>query len=96
MYNAELEELFDQLVPEIGSAETVAGEIVRAICQIGYRCYNDGDHLGVGYGRETCNPAGRYLAKKCNDMIALLIDKYGAWKTTITTIQVLRYLKTLF
>ncbi len=75
MYNAELEELFDQLVPEIGSAETVAGEIVRAICQIGYRCYNDGDHLGVGYGRETCNPAGRYLAKKCNDMIALLIDK---------------------
>ena len=25
--------------------------------RIGYRFYNDGDQLGIGYGKETCNPA---------------------------------------
>lgn len=25
--------------------------------RISYRNWNDGDHIGVGYGRETCNPA---------------------------------------
>ena len=57
--------LFDELVPMKGKADTVAGEIARAINRIVYRNWNDGDHLGVGYGRETCNPAGRYLAAKC-------------------------------
>ena len=65
--------LFEELVPASGKAATVAGEIIRAISRIGYRNYNDGDHLGVGYGRETCNPAGRYLAAKCDDRIARLI-----------------------
>lgn len=53
-----------------GKAETVAGEIVRAISRIGYRNYNDGDHIGVGYGRETCNPAARYLAKNAGEAAA--------------------------
>lgn len=66
--------LFEELVPASGKAATVAGEIVRAISRIGYRNYNDGDHLGVGYGRETCNPAARYLAAKCDDRIARLIS----------------------
>ena len=66
--------LFEELVPVSGKAATVAGEIIRAISRIGYRNYNDGDHLGVGYGRETCNPAGRYLAAKCDDRIAKLIS----------------------
>ena len=65
--------LFKELVPVSGKAATVAGEIIRAISWVGYRNYNDGDHLGVGYGRETCNPAGRYLAAKCNDRTAKLI-----------------------
>lgn len=65
--------LFEELVPASGKAATVAGEIIRAISRIGYRNYNDGDHLGVGYGRETCNPAGRYLAAKCDDRIARLV-----------------------
>lgn len=55
--------LFDELVPSMGKAETEAGEIVRAYNRIAYRFYNDGDHLGVGYGNETCNAAGRYLLK---------------------------------
>lgn len=69
--------LFDELVPASGKADTVAGEIIRAISRIGYRNYNDGDHLGVGYGKETCNPAGRFLAVKCGAEIADLV--YDAW-----------------
>lgn len=67
---AKLSALFDELVPMSGKAETVAGEIVRAISRIGYRNYNDGDHIGVGYGRETCNPAARYLAKNAGEAAA--------------------------
>lgn len=69
--------LFEELVPDSGKADTVAGEIIRAISRIGYRNYNDGDHLGIGYGRETCNPAGRFLAAKCSPEIARLVS--DAW-----------------
>ena len=61
MVERKISELFEDLVPPTGKANTVAGEIIRAISRIGYRNYNDGDHVGVGYGRETCNPAARYL-----------------------------------
>lgn len=64
-----LDELFDELVPANGKCDTVAGEIVRAISRIAYRYWNDGDRLGVGYGKETCNPAGRYLAAKCGGKV---------------------------
>jgi len=50
-----INDLFHELVPSMGKADTVAGEIVRATCRIGYRNWNDGDHIGVGYGKETCN-----------------------------------------
>lgn len=69
-----LNELFEELVPTSGKAATAAGEIVRAINRIAYRNYNDGDHIGVGYGRETCNPAARYLAAKCDREVASLIS----------------------
>lgn len=68
-----LENLFDQLVPPSGKADTVAGEIVRAACRIGYRSFNDGDHIGVGYGRETCNPAARYLMEQAGGMVEKII-----------------------
>lgn len=68
-----LNELFDELVPPIGKAESLAGEIVRAISRIGYRFINDGDHLGIGYGKETCNPAGRFLIDKTNHAIAVMV-----------------------
>lgn len=58
-----LESLFDALVPASGKASTEAGEILRAYNRIGYRYYNDGDVLGIDYGNETVNAAGRYLAK---------------------------------
>lgn len=74
-----LEDLFDQLVPPSGKADTVAGEIVRAAMRIGYRNFNDGDHIGVGYGRETCNPAARYLMERAGDVVEQIIanDLWG-------------------
>lgn len=56
-----MQELFEELVPAYGKADSEAGEIVRAYNRIAYRWYNDGDRLGKGYGNETCNAAGRYL-----------------------------------
>ena len=72
--------LFDELVPLCGPADTIAGEIVRAFVRLNYRNYNDGDHLGVGYGKETCNPAGRYLASKCGGKVADAV--WDAWGVT--------------
>ena len=62
-----INKLFEELVPSNGKADTVAGEIIRATCRIGYRYMNDGDQIGIDYGRETVNPAARYLMKKCAD-----------------------------
>lgn len=77
---AKLSALFDELVPMSGKADTVAGEIVCAISRIGYRNYNDGDHIGIGYGRETCNPAARYLAKNAGENVAADIsDIWGVY-----------------
>ncbi|MBR5620816.1 MAG: hypothetical protein IKW76_13875 [Clostridia bacterium] len=79
-----LNELFEELVPATGKADTLAGEIVRSICRIGYRNYNDGDHLGVGYGKETCNPAGRFLAQRCDDKVARCVrDAWGIISDTL-------------
>ena len=65
-----LNDLFDELVPSSGKAESLAGELVRATARIGYRFYNDGDQIGIGYGKETCNPAARFLIKKAPREIA--------------------------
>lgn len=69
--------LFSELVPVSGKADTVAGEIVRAVSRISYRNYNDGDHIGVGYGKETCNPVARYLLKNGGDEVAVIVR--GMW-----------------
>lgn len=60
--NKQMAELNDELVPYMGKADTVAGEMVRAWERIAYRYYNDGDKVGIGYGRDTCNAPARYLA----------------------------------
>ena len=41
-----INKLFKELVPETGKADSLAGELVRAMSRIGYRFYNDGDQLG--------------------------------------------------
>ena len=76
-----INELFEGLVPDCGKADPIAGEIVRAISRIGYRYLNDGDHIGVGYGNETCNPAARFLMEKIDskgaDFVADMWGVYG-------------------
>ena len=62
--------LFGELVPSCGKAETIAGEIIRAVSRIAYRYYNDGDHIGVGYGNVTCNSAARFLIEEAGSEIA--------------------------
>ena len=71
---------FEELVPLEGKADTLAGEIVRAISRIGYRFYNDGDQVGVGYGKQTCNPPARFLASATSTAIGDLIR--ALWQVT--------------
>lgn len=68
-------QLFDELVPASGKADTVAGEIIRAVNRIAYRNWNDGDHIGCDYGNETCNAPARYLQSHTNKEIESLIDE---------------------
>ena len=46
--------LFRQMVPAEGPAATVGGELVRAVCRIGYRFFNDGDRMW----NDLPNPGG--------------------------------------
>ena len=76
--NKVFDDLFDELVPDMGPAKSLGGEIVRATARIGYRWYNDGDKVYVGYGRETCNQAARFLRynlpDNMNDLVAALAE----------------------
>lgn len=58
---SKINDLTEQYVCSEGKCETLAGEILRAYNRIIYRYYNDGDVAGEGYGRETVNPALRFL-----------------------------------
>ena len=69
-----LEALFDEFVPPSGKADTVGGEIVRAINRIVYRWNNDGDQIGFDYGIETVNSSYEYLIE--NDIIIDKFDDY--------------------
>ena len=68
-----LQILFDELVPKVGKASSLTGEIVRAAGRIGYRWSNDGDQIGIGYGKETCNAPARFLLIHGNNTIRTLV-----------------------
>lgn len=68
-----LQILFNELVPRIGKASSLAGEIVRAAGRISHRWFNDGDQIGIGYGKETCNAPARFLLAHGNNKIRTLI-----------------------
>ena len=59
--NPTLEELHDALVPRMGQADSLAGEIVRAMMRILWRDYNDGDVFYYDYGRETAGPSAAFI-----------------------------------
>lgn len=63
-----LEALFQELVPASGSANTVAGELARAMMRILYRDYNDGDVFYEGYGIETCGSSVAYIISIIDDL----------------------------
>lgn len=71
---------FEELVPLEGKADTLAGEIVRAISRIGYRFYNDGDQIGMGYGKQTCNPPARFLVSATSTAIGDMVR--ALWQVT--------------
>lgn len=56
-----LEVLFDILVPASGEADSVAGELVRAMMRLLYRDANDGDKFFEGYGITSCASSAEYL-----------------------------------
>lgn len=73
----ELEKLFKKLVPGNGAAETLEGEMVRAIMRILYRYFNDGDYFFRGYGKETVLPSVTYLKTKsplAKELKSIFID----------------------
>ena len=67
-----IEMLFNELVPQSGTSETVAGEIVRAVMRLLYRWFNDGDYFYKGYGLETCGRTVEYLVDD-----AEVLDRYS-------------------
>lgn len=87
-------ELFDKYVPFSGKADTVGGEVIRAISRIVYRNFNDGDCIGVDYGNETCNAPARYLKyiTKEADIRALIDDMWGNEFDYDTKLEKLEYL----
>ena len=48
---------------------------MRASARIAYRYYNDGDMIGTGYGKKTCNPAARFLINKLPTELTGFIGK---------------------
>lgn len=72
--------LFRKLVPEEGKADTVAGEIVRAINFIGYRLGNSGEEMGYVGCDDTVNSAGRYLMKRCSEEVKdAVVDAWASY-----------------
>lgn len=62
------------LMPSSGPAETLEGELIRAINKVAYRYYNDGDYWYCGYGTETAGGAAAYLADHSLHGLNLLVE----------------------
>lgn len=60
-YEDKFEALFDEYVPRSGKSDSLGAEIIRAVNKIVYRWYNDGDIFFMGYGKETCGEAAKFL-----------------------------------
>lgn len=75
----QLEAVDDVLVPASGEADSMAGEIIRAIQRLLYRDYNDGDIFWVDYGLETCASSASFLMdytdEHINDILNIAMNK---------------------
>lgn len=72
--DGDIESWSEDYVPQAGKANTIGGEILRATAQIVNRFYNDGDKIGIGNGKETVNPAARYILENAVEFTAVPDD----------------------
>lgn len=70
-----IDKYFEVLVPPSGKCETVAGELLRAICKLRYRWWNDGDYFYEGYGIETCSKAAAFIDQNGTREMGLLLER---------------------
>ena len=64
----QLDAVHSTLVPNQGKADSLGGELVRAVMRIIYRDRNDGDKFFEGYGLETCGSSAQFLSNYGFDM----------------------------
>ena len=69
-----IDDMFERFVPWSGKANTIGGEIVRAINRICYRFYNDGDTVTHYYGIEYNS------SWACDDFLAKHVEGYNEMK----------------
>lgn len=74
------EELHERLVPVCGKAETLGGEMLRAIERMIYRYFNDGDVVTQGYGIETCMSSYLFLSDKLCELGLVKLDYKFHWE----------------
>lgn len=73
--------LHSDVVPNEGKAESLGGELVRAIVRIIYRDRNDGDKFFQGYGLETCGSSAMFLYNNGFDtQIDHIIENAGRYE----------------
>lgn len=73
--------LHSDVVPTEGKAESLGGELVRAIVRIIYRDRNDGDKFFQGYGLETCGSSAMFLYNNGFDtQIDHIIENAGRYE----------------
>lgn len=61
-------ECFEKYVPQYGNAETVGGEILRAVNHLFIMEDEEGERLGCSdFAEAIVNPAGRFIYRKIDD-----------------------------
>ena len=59
----DFDKLFDVLVPDTGSADTVAGEVIRALNKVDFRDFNDGEVFYEGDGLDSAGASMAFVAE---------------------------------
>lgn len=77
----QLDAVHSLIVPTEGKADSLGGELVRAVVRIIYRDRNDGDKFFQGYGLETCGSSAMFLYNNGFDtQIDHIIENAGRYE----------------
>lgn len=71
-----LMEPLSEYIPDRGKADTVGGEMTRAVERIGYRWFNDGDNVGSW---ELYEGYGQYDIPSVTSAAAYILDEYRSF-----------------